>query len=177
MDKIYELLSEMGMSKHLLGFEFSHDGIEYLLEKKQKGERAIMMQLYTEIGEKHQVAPIAVERNIRTALRKTIAKGNKEYFERLFPGFEKVGVTVMEFLYQATYMIQNMADGQKSTNCGAKLIETASGYKAFYGIMRVIIDGEAVDIEDGWIYNPGYGNWYNSKQSFSCNQCTIISIM
>lgn len=177
MDKIYELLCEMGIQKHLLGFEMAHDSIEYLIQQKSVNERVSMTQLYEEIARKHNVSPTAIERNIRTAIHKAIKKSNEEDFERWFPGYKENGLTTMEFLYSVVFMIENLADGQKFVACKPRMIEVKGGYKAFHGVMRVKNSDKEEDIEDDWIYIPEYSIWCNSQGGIHPNKCTIISIM
>lgn len=55
MDKIYKMLTDLGMPVHLSGFKYAHDAIKYIISQK---ERVVMMRLYETIGEKYNASSI-----------------------------------------------------------------------------------------------------------------------
>lgn len=101
MDKIYKMLTDLGMPVHLSGFKYAHDAIEYIISQK---ERVVMMRLYETIGEKYNASSIKVAKNIRDAITITNRSGNLDKWKNIFGSSERV--TNTQFLHTIAFLVE-----------------------------------------------------------------------
>lgn len=168
MDKIYKILTDLGMPVHLSGFKYAHDAIEYIISEE---EQVVMMRLYETIGEKDNASSIKTERNIRNAITITNRSGNLDKWKNIFGSSELV--TNAQFLHTIAFLVENSVDGQKKDPI---TIICVDGYKAFHGTIKISPSNEkSFEITADWLYRPDTDCWHcNSGHCYDKNICKII---
>lgn len=110
--KIYDTLDELGVPAHVLGYEYSAAGIQYILD--HKGEHpAMTKELYPKVAETFSTTAARYERAVRHAIEivfdRTCNLGviNKYFSNSINP--EKGKVTNSHFLYTIANYIDRAA--------------------------------------------------------------------
>lgn len=99
MDKLHSIIAELGGDPVRMGYEMTCDCIQALIEDPFMA-RSITKNLYVIVGDKHDVAPSCVDRDIRTMLHQM--QDQEAFFERL----KKVGIK-----YHAPCLLQQYGQG------------------------------------------------------------------
>ena len=77
-----QLLAQIGVPANLLGCGYLRTALQLVLEQPQM-RRGLMRTLYPEVGRRHQVSAVSVERAIRHAIVQTWARGGAARYRQL----------------------------------------------------------------------------------------------
>ncbi len=109
---VSQFLSQLGVSPHFKGYQYTAKAIELVLEKPEIFHGGVTKMLYPAIASKFpEATPSRVERNIRHAAEVLFLEGNKtEDLKKLFPRYAEKGkpanaefiATLAEFLRNAS---------------------------------------------------------------------------
>lgn len=82
---IYDLLKEIGIPTHLLGYNYIAKAIGLCLEDKESMKyRYIAKEIYPTVANCYKTTPSRVERAIRKAIDVCLTKGNVEFKNMIF---------------------------------------------------------------------------------------------
>lgn len=84
--KIERYLKSLGMSLNLKGDIYVADAIEMCLESE---DILLLKEIYFSIAEKHNTSWNCVEKNMRSAIKKVMTKGNQALLSKIFQDFDK----------------------------------------------------------------------------------------
>lgn len=81
--ELHEILSKIGVSQHLLGYEYMITAFELIMENPDY-LRYITKGLYIDVSSKHNSTSSKVERAIRHAITAAWLRGNMEFIYEIF---------------------------------------------------------------------------------------------
>ncbi|MDO4556863.1 MAG: sporulation initiation factor Spo0A C-terminal domain-containing protein [Lachnospiraceae bacterium] len=82
MDKILELIHELGIKRTYVGYHQLATAVELVIEDENR-LLYVHKWLYTDVAKIHNTTPACVERNIRTVNLICWNKGNRELLEQI----------------------------------------------------------------------------------------------
>lgn len=92
--KIERYLKFLGMPLDLKGYRYVADAIEMWLES----EDILCKEMYFSIAERHKTSWNCVEKNMRTAIKRVMSKGNTSLLSRIFQDSDKSTITNGKFI-------------------------------------------------------------------------------
>lgn len=109
---VYEILKEIGIPFHILGFKYIQDAVLIVKKDPYKMNKFTWI-VYQEIADKYESSPNRVERAIRHAIEKAFTNGNYEEINKYFGnsyGKDKGKPTNKEFIAMLIELIKEDID-------------------------------------------------------------------